>query len=132
LEYCKWLSEKLDQKITLPTEAQWEFAARGGNKSKGYKYAGGNNINEVARYKGNSNKKVYNVASKKPNELGLYDMTGNANEWCLDWYYMYYYSKSPIKNPRNTNLEDKTDKIYRGGGFRTIKSNSRVSLVALI
>jgi formylglycine-generating enzyme required for sulfatase activity len=70
----------------LPTEAEWEYAARGGNKSKGYKYSGSDNIDEVGWYEGNSNSQTHEVGTKLPNELGLYDMSGNVMEWCWDWY----------------------------------------------
>ena len=70
--------------FSLPTETQWEYAARGGNKSKGYKYSGSNNIDDVAWYSNNSGSKSHPVGIKNPNELGLYDMNGNVQEWCLD------------------------------------------------
>jgi formylglycine-generating enzyme required for sulfatase activity len=73
----------------LPTEAEWEYAAKGGAKSKGYLYAGSNNIDEVGWYAKNSGNSIHVIKEKKPNELGLYDMTGNAWEWCSDWYGAY-------------------------------------------
>jgi len=73
----------------LPTEAEWEYSARGGNFSKGYKYSGSNNIDEVAWYFNNSESKTHDVGLKKPNELGLYDMSGNVCEWCTDWQSNY-------------------------------------------
>lgn len=73
----------------LPTEAEWEYAARGGNKSKGYIYAGSNSIEEVAWYVKNSNHTTHEVGMKQPNEFGLYDMSGNVHEWCWDWIDSY-------------------------------------------
>ena len=70
----------------LPTEAEWEYAARGGNKSKGYKYSGSNTIGDVAWYNSNSSAMTHPVGTKAPNELGLYDMSGNVREWCSEWY----------------------------------------------
>ena len=73
----------------LPTEAEWEYAARGGNKSRGYQYSGSNNLLDVAWYDDNSGRKTHAVGTKQPNELGIYDMSGNVCEWCQDWYGKY-------------------------------------------
>ena len=95
---CK-LNSLTGKNYRLPTEAEWEFAARGGTKSKGYKYAGSNTINDVGWYYGNKKLKHVEVAKKKANELGLYDMTGNVSEWVNDYWSMDYYSVSPQNNP---------------------------------
>jgi formylglycine-generating enzyme required for sulfatase activity len=83
------LNEATGKKYRLPTEAEWEYAARGGKKSKNYKYSGSNNIDDVAWHDGNSGRKAHPVGTKSPNELGLYDMSGNVWEWCNDWYGEY-------------------------------------------
>ena len=94
------LNQLTGQKFRLPTEAEWEYAAYGGQYSRGYKYSGSNTtLTDVAWYEDNSGKKTNPVATKQPNELGLYDMSGNVYEWCQDGYDENYYKNSPSKNP---------------------------------
>lgn len=100
---------------SLPTEAQWEFAARGGNKSMGYVYSGSNNIDDVAWYWDNANETTHEVGQKLPNELGLYDMSGNVREWCSDWFGYTYYQGSPQFNPQGPSNGD--DRAARGGTY---------------
>ena len=83
------LNQLTGKHFRMPTEAEWEYAARGGKYSKGYKYPGGNNLNDLAWYKENSNDLVHEVKQKRPNELGLYDMAGNVWEWVSHFYELY-------------------------------------------
>ena len=99
----------------LPTEAEWEYAARGGNKSRHTQYAGSNNVGNVAWYDDYSGGKTHPVAQKSPNELGLYDMSGNVWEWCQDRNDENYYSRSPSNNPCNNTKG--SDRVIRGGGW---------------
>lgn len=119
LEWIELLNQKTGYKFRLPTEAEWEFAARGGNKSQGYRYSGSNNLSQVAWWNGNSNNKLHDVGMLTPNELGIYDMSGNAWEWCSDWYDKDFYKTSPEKNP-SKNRKEKGDnrvakRVARGG-----------------
>lgn len=111
--FIKKLNQLTDRTYRLPTEAEWEYAARGGNQSQGYKYAGGNSIDKVAWYRGNSANKTHPVGQKQPNELGLYDMSGNVWEWCQDWYGSY--ESSAQTNPTGPTLG--SDRVLRGGSY---------------
>ena len=109
----------------LPTEAEWEYAARGGSASNGYKYSGGNSINSVAWFSDNSELRNHDVGTKTPNELGIYDMSGNVREWCNDWFEYYYYATSPTENPQGA--ETGIYRVLRGGSFWVNAADSRVA-----
>ena len=122
-EFIKKLNTLTGLNFRLPTEAEWEYAARGGNKSKGYKYSGSNNISSVAWYKGNASLKTHAVATMSPNELGLYDMSGNVCEWCSDWYGDYSSgSQTNPKGPSSGPIH-----VHRGGSWSCHARGSRVS-----
>ena len=119
VQFCEKLSQLTGKTYRLPTEAEWEYAARGGNKSQHYKYAGGNDIDEVAWYCDNSyglgeehpDYGTHSVGTKKANELGIYDMSGNVWEWCSDWYGAY--DENAMENPQGP--VGGYDRVRRGG-----------------
>ncbi len=134
-DFIRKLNSLTGKNFRLPTEAEWEYAARGGNKSKGYKYIGSNSINNVAWYGGNSGRGWFNlhqqthpVKQKQANELGLYDMSGNVWEWCQDWYHVNFYRVSPSNNPQGPSCG--SFRVYRGGcwgnGARGCRSSYRL------
>jgi sulfatase modifying factor 1 len=148
--YCNWLSEKEGLppcysgkgKMTkcdfssngyrLPTEAEWEYAARGGQKSQGYVYAGSDDPDIVAWYGDNSDDQSHPVGQKQPNEMGLYDMSGNSLEWCWDWYVEEYYASSPSSDPEGPPLPSTTNpwelvRVRRSGNWKESSDSVRTA-----
>lgn len=126
IAYTKWLTRKTGTYSRLPTEAEWEYAAQGGQKSKGNtQYSGSNDIRDVAWYKNNSSQITSPVGIKVANKLGINDMSGNVWEWCSDWYERNYYTDSLKKNPKGPNSGKK--KVARGGSYNSGASDCRVS-----
>lgn len=133
IDFCRKLSEKTGKKYTLPTEAQWEYAARGGQQSNGSKYAGDNVIGNVAWYVGNSHKTPHFCGTLRPNPLGLFDMSGNVAEWCMDLYadpYLSYDTNNPTGPQEDDGITDdffKSTVVIRGGGYIDDAVDCRIS-----
>ena len=124
-KFVKKLNQLTGKQFRLPTEAEWEYAARGGKLSMGYKYAGSNNFDAVAWYKSNSAGRTHPVGQKSPNELGLYDMSGNVSEWCQDWYGRYGSITKIHTNP--IGQSSGTERVFRGGSWNYDPWYCRVS-----
>lgn len=123
LTFISKLNNLTGKHYRLPTEAEWEFAARGGTRSQGYKYSGSNSLSSVAWYLDNSSRRTHRVGSLSSNELGLYDMSGNVREWCADWYGSY--SSNGQTNP--TGPTSGYRRVRRGGGWSYSARFCRVS-----
>ncbi len=109
---CDWSANG----YRMPTEAEWQYAAIGGKQSNNYEYSGSNTLDDVAWYKNNSGSKTHPVGQKQPNELGIFDMTGNVKEWCWDWSgATEYYSTKPAVNPKGEKAS--TERVLRGGSW---------------
>jgi len=121
--FCKKLSRLTGKKYVLPTEAQWEYAARGGCKNENTKYSGSEVIDEVAWYISNSDHSTHPVGMKSPNALGIYDMSGNVSEWCQDWD--SFYQKDPQTDPQGP--VSGSGRVFRGGNWKYWARNCRVS-----
>jgi formylglycine-generating enzyme required for sulfatase activity len=112
-EFISKLRQITGRRYRLPTEAEWEYAARGGQSTKNFMYSGGNHADETAWYIGNSGEKTHAVGTKDPNELGIYDMSGNVWEWVADWYGKY--SAAAQENPSGPSAG--ANRVFRGGGW---------------
>lgn len=132
MEYVSWedcrrfiakLNDMTGEHFRLPTEAEWEYAARGGQKSQGFQFSGSNVLADVAWYWENSEQRTHPVATKQPNELGLYDMNGNVWEWCQDWYGSY--GSGDQTNPEGPT--EGTERVDRGGSWTSSAGTCRVS-----
>jgi formylglycine-generating enzyme required for sulfatase activity len=121
--FIKRLNSQTGKHYRLPTEAEWEYAARGGRQSKGYTYSGSNNVDAVAWYGENSSNSTRPVGGKTPNELGIYDMSGNVWEWCYDWYGAY--SSTAQTNP--TGPSSGSYRVGRGGSWNAGASSCCVA-----
>lgn len=124
-EFIRKLNSLTGRRFRLPTEAEWEFAARGGRNSLGFRYAGGDDMRKVGIYSESVGDETYPVKSKLPNELGLYDMSGNVCEWCADWYGQY----PPYSQTNPTGPSFGSHRVARGGNWKSVHRNSYSDIV---
>ena len=124
-EYINKLNKLTRKKYRLPTEAEWEYAAKGGSKSIGYLYSGSDDIKRIAWIKDNSSEMPHPVGQKQANELGIYDMSGNVWEWCSDWYDDVFYRRLYSRRPNPIGPKTGTFKIVRGGSWYSNEYCSR-------
>ncbi|GHT03842.1 hypothetical protein AGMMS49525_09540 [Bacteroidia bacterium] len=122
-EFISRLNAATGKQYRLPTEAEWEYAARGGNKSQSYKYSGSHNLNNVGWFDDNSSSQTHPVGTKLANELGIHDMSGNVWEWCSDWYGTY--PSSGLRDPMGASVG--SSRVIRSGSWFNIASYCRVS-----
>jgi formylglycine-generating enzyme required for sulfatase activity len=120
------LNEKTGKKYRLPTEAEWEYAVKGGKVNSSFLYSGGNDLQKVAWFADNSEGKIKQVGLKKANDLGIYDLTGNVQEWCADFYSDSFYKLSGMDNPQNTKATD--TRVVRGSAWTDSSEDSRLTL----
>lgn len=123
--FIEILNELTGKRYSLPTEAEWEYAAKGGKEWKQYRYSGSDDIDEAGWYAGNSGRHPHPVGEKKPNSIGLYDMSGNVWEWCLDWYNKNYYEQNESNNPIGPHSG--SGRVRRGGSWFTQAINCKVT-----
>lgn len=126
--YCRWLSGQLGESIRLPTEIEFEYAARGGQDARGYRYSGSNYIDDIGWFVGNSKGKPHPAGSRMPNELGIYDLTGNVWEWCSDWYHPTYEGAPASDSSWNVQNLNTPYHVVRGGAWNSSSYNCRVSV----
>ena len=125
LNFTEWLSERNGGKFRLPTEAEWEYAARGGVHKSNHSFSGSDIAPNVGWFKSNSEGEVRRVSIQKANELNLHDMSGNVWEWCSDWYSEKYYLRSPYANPKGPSIGE--FRVIRGGSWNNNEESGRVT-----
>mgnify|MGYP000315157348 CR=1 FL=1 len=124
-QFINELNRQTNMNYRLPTEAEWEYAAMGGNKSKNFVFSGSDKADLTAWYKRNNNQQTRKVGTKEPNELGIYDMSGNVMEWCSDWYGKTYYHNCPFKNPLGP--VSGSHHVIKGGSWNTEMKYIRIA-----